>query len=45
MLWVFADLGTLEAGKPADVIAVAGNPANDINQMTNVDLVIKDDRL
>jgi imidazolonepropionase-like amidohydrolase len=36
------DLGTLEAGKLADVIAVDGNPADDISAIRNVRLVIKD---
>ncbi|MBL8516743.1 MAG: amidohydrolase family protein [Betaproteobacteria bacterium] len=35
-------LGTLEAGKLADVIAVPGDPSKDINVMTKVEFVMKD---
>jgi imidazolonepropionase-like amidohydrolase len=35
-------VGTLDPGKLADVIAVAGNPVNDIKTMTNVNFVMKD---
>ncbi len=37
-----ADLGTIEAGKVADVIVVAGDPLADIRAMRNVAVVIKD---
>lgn len=37
-----SDLGTLEAGKLADVIAVKGNPLNDISLMQHVPFVMKD---
>ena len=36
------DLGTVEAGKFADVIAVAGNPLDDITLMQKVGFVMKD---
>jgi imidazolonepropionase-like amidohydrolase len=36
------DLGSLEAGKFADVIAVAGNPLDDITLMQKVGFVMKD---
>lgn len=36
------DLGTLEAGKFADVIAVAGNPLDDIERMQQVGFVMKE---
>ncbi|MFI4952154.1 MAG: amidohydrolase family protein [Burkholderiales bacterium] len=36
------DLGSLEAGKFADVIAVAGNPLGDITLMQKVGFVMKD---
>ncbi len=36
------DLGTLEAGKFADVIAVAGNPLEDIRRMQDVGFVMKE---
>lgn len=35
-------IGTLEAGKLADIVAVEGNPLNDINAMTRVRFVMKD---
>lgn len=35
------DLGTVEAGKLADLIAVPGNPLDDIRQMTQVIFVMK----
>jgi imidazolonepropionase-like amidohydrolase len=35
-------LGTLEAGKLADVVAVAGDPSADIKAVRNVKLVMKD---
>ena len=34
-------LGTLEPGKLADIIAVRGNPLEDITAMTRVDLIMK----
>ncbi len=36
------DLGTIEAGKLADVVAVDGNPLDDIKLMQNVAFVMKD---
>ncbi|MEO5623978.1 MAG: amidohydrolase family protein [Dokdonella sp.] len=36
------DLGSIEAGKFADVIAVAGNPLEDIKRMQTVGFVMKD---
>lgn len=40
-----AEIGTLEAGKLADVIAVRGNPVEDIKQMEYVEFVMKDGRI
>jgi imidazolonepropionase-like amidohydrolase len=37
-----ADIGTIEAGKRADLIAVASNPLNDIRQLEGVLFVMKD---
>ena len=37
-----AKLGTIEAGKSADVVAVAGDPTTDIALMTRVNFVMKD---
>jgi imidazolonepropionase-like amidohydrolase len=34
-------LGSLEPGKLADVVAVAGNPVDDITAMTRVSFVMK----
>jgi imidazolonepropionase-like amidohydrolase len=36
------DLGSLSAGKLADIVAVRGNPLNDIDQMNHVAFVMKD---
>jgi imidazolonepropionase-like amidohydrolase len=38
--WV-KDVGTIEKGKFADIIAVPGNPLNDINEMAKVRFVMK----
>jgi imidazolonepropionase-like amidohydrolase len=35
-------IGTLEAGKLADVVAVKGDPTQDISEMTRVIFVMKD---
>jgi imidazolonepropionase-like amidohydrolase len=35
------DIGTLEAGKYADIIAVQGNPLNDISVMQKITFVMK----
>ncbi len=40
-----ASLGTLEAGKTADIIVVDGDPLFDINMLKYVDFVIKDGKL
>ncbi len=42
LLGVEDELGTLEAGKLADIIAVSGDPMQDINVMENVIFVMKD---
>jgi imidazolonepropionase-like amidohydrolase len=38
------DLGTVEAGKLADIIAVDADPLNDITALENVSVVIKEGR-
>ena len=38
-------LGSLEAGKLADIIAVKGNPLKDISVMENVTFVMKDGQI
>jgi imidazolonepropionase-like amidohydrolase len=38
----FDELGTIEAGKLADIIIVDGNPLADIDALSRVDVVIKD---
>ncbi len=40
-----ADLGSIEAGKLADIIAVPGDPTSDISLMEQVHLVMKDGRI
>ncbi|MFY3746034.1 amidohydrolase family protein [Anaeromyxobacter sp. Red801] len=42
---VDADLGTLEAGKLADVVFVRGDPLADVADVANVELVMKNGRL
>lgn len=39
------DTGTLEPGKLADIIAVAGNPLNDISKLREIDFVMKSGRI
>ena len=39
------DLGSIEAGKFADIIAVPGDPTNDISLMEQVHFVMKDGRI
>ena len=45
LLGVEGKLGTLEAGKIADIIAVSGNPAEDIKVMKEVIFVMKDGKI
>lgn len=42
LLGVEDSLGTIEAGKTADLVAVPGNPLNDITLMESVSFVMKD---
>ncbi len=42
LLGVEDKLGTVEEGKLADIIAIAGNPLEDISQMEHIVLVMKD---
>ena len=39
------DIGTIEVGKYADLIAVKGNPLDDIRTLQNVDFVMKDGKV
>ena len=41
----WADIGTLETGKLADVIAVAGDPLNDIGALDRVVLVVQEGKV
>jgi imidazolonepropionase-like amidohydrolase len=38
----WTDIGSLQSGKLADVIAVEGNPLNDIRAMDKVAIVIRE---
>src|SRR5207253_9261100 len=42
LLGMSDQIGTLEAGKLADIVAVPGNPLNDITAMQRVGFVMKD---
>jgi imidazolonepropionase-like amidohydrolase len=44
LLGLDTELGTLEPGKRADVIAVAGDPLTDMTDLANVRLVLRDGR-
>ena len=39
------DQGVIEAGKRADIVAMPGNPLDDINAVTKVDFVMKDGKV
>ena len=41
MLRAEKDIGSLEVGKYADIVAVAGNPADDIKALRTIKLVMK----
>ena len=45
LLDMSADLGTLEAGKFADIIALNGNPLEDITTIEKVAFVMKEGRI
>ena len=45
LLGVEKDLGSIEVGKIADIIAVKGNPLNDISVMENVTFVMKEGKV
>ncbi|WP_099035548.1 metal-dependent hydrolase family protein [Lacimicrobium alkaliphilum] len=45
LLGVQDSLGTVEKGKLADLVAVKGNPVDDINLMTNISFVMKDGQI
>lgn len=45
LLNISEELGTLTAGKKADVVAVKGNPLEDITLMKSVDFVMKDGQI
>jgi imidazolonepropionase-like amidohydrolase len=42
LLGLSSELGTIEAGKRADVIAVTGDPLSDVTVLQTVDFVMKD---
>jgi imidazolonepropionase-like amidohydrolase len=45
LLGIDDELGTLETGKLADMIAVRGNPVEDISLIEHIELVIKDGKI
>lgn len=45
MLQASADIGSIAAGKYADIIAVSGDPLQDINVLRSVDFVMKDGKV
>lgn len=45
LLEIADELGTIEAGKKADIIAVTGNPISDIKVLQKVDFVMKDGKI
>jgi imidazolonepropionase-like amidohydrolase len=40
-LWMDDEIGTLQAGKLADLVLIDGDPTQDIYALLNVDLVVK----
>ena len=45
LLGLAAEIGTIEPGKRADLIAVAGDPLRDVTVLKNVGFVMKDGRV
>ena len=45
LLGLSSEIGTLEAGKRADIIAVDGDPLTDVTVLTSMDFVMRDGRV
>ncbi len=45
LLGLSAEIGTIEAGKRADIIAVDGDPLTDVTVLTSMDFVMRDGRV
>jgi len=45
LLGLSSEIGTLESGKRADIVAVDGDPLTDVTVLTSMDFVMRDGRV